>query len=141
MIVRRLDDLHGGEREVEGKTWVSRRLLLARDGMGFSMHDTVLHAGTETEMEYKHHVEAVYCIGGEGEIQVLPEGPIHAIEAGTLYALDGHERHVVRAKSDLRMVCVFDPPVTGREVHGPDGAYPLHEDEDAAAGEAPGDRS
>jgi L-ectoine synthase len=124
MIVRHLDELRGTDREVEASTWVSRRFLLAGDGMGFSMHETVLHAGTETEMEYKHHVEAVYCIGGEGEIQLLPDGPSYAIRPGTLYALDGHERHVLRAKSALRMVCVFNPPVTGREVHGPDGAYP-----------------
>ena len=103
---------------------MSRRFLLARDGMGFSMHETVLYAGTETEMEYKHHVEAVYCIGGEGEIQLLPDGPSYPIRPGTLYALDGNERHVLRAKSELRMVCVFNPPVTGQEVHGPDGAYP-----------------
>jgi L-ectoine synthase len=76
-------------------------------------------------MEYKHHVEAVYCIGGEGEIELLPAGPVYEIRPGTLYALDGNERHVLRARSDLRMVCVFNPPVTGREVHGPDGAYPL----------------
>lgn len=125
MIVRRLDDLCGTEREVEAPTWVSRRLLLAKDGMGFSLHDTVLHAGSETEMEYKHHVEAVYCVEGHGEIQLLPDGPSWPIRAGTLYALDGHERHVLRAKSRLRMVCVFNPPCTGREVHGPDGAYPL----------------
>ena len=124
MIVRHLEELRGTDREVEAPTWVSRRFLLARDGMGFSMHETVLHAGSETEMEYKHHLEAVYCIGGEGEIQLLPDGPTWAIRPGTLYALDGHERHVLRAKSELRMVCVFDPPVTGREVHGADGAYP-----------------
>ncbi|MGH0033865.1 MAG: ectoine synthase [Myxococcota bacterium] len=129
MIVRHLDDLRGTDREVEAPTWVSRRFLLARDGMGFSMHETVLHAGTATEMEYKHHVEAVYCIGGEGEIQLLPEGRSYAIRPGTLYALDGHERHVLRAKTDLRMVCVFNPPVTGREVHGPDGAYPPSSEE------------
>jgi L-ectoine synthase len=28
------------------------------------------------------------------------------------------------------MVCCFNPPVTGKEVHGPDGAYAL--DEEAA---------
>jgi len=124
MIVRRIDELHDTDREVEASTWVSRRFLLARDGMGFSMHDTLLYAGTETEMEYKHHVEAVYCIEGEGEIQLLPDGPSYPIRPGTLYALDGNERHVLRAKSQLRMVCVFNPPVTGTEVHGPDGAYP-----------------
>jgi L-ectoine synthase len=132
MIVRRLDELHGTDREVEAPTWVSRRFLLAKDGMGFSMHETILHAGTETEMEYKHHLEAVYCIGGEGEIQVLPDGPSWEIRPGTLYALDGHEHHVLRAKSELRMVCVFNPPVTGREVHGPDGAYPLLDEEEDA---------
>lgn len=125
MIVRHLDELRGTDREVEAPTWVSRRFLLARDGMGFSMHETVLHAGTETEMEYKNHVEAVYCIGGEGEIQLLPDGPTYEIRPGTLYALGGNERHVLRAKSELRVVCVFNPPVTGQEVHGPDGAYPL----------------
>jgi L-ectoine synthase len=129
VIVRTLGDLLGGEREVATETWVSRRLLLAADGMGFSLHDTLLYAGTETVMEYRHHVEAVYCISGEGEIQVLPEGPIWQIRPGTMYALNGNERHVVRAKSELRMVCVFNPPVTGREVHGPDGAYPPAEGE------------
>lgn len=129
MIVRRLDELRGTRREVEAPTWVSRRFLLAKDGMGFSMHETVLHAGTRTEMEYKHHVEAVYCIGGEGELQVVPDGPSYKIQPGTLYALDGHERHVLVASSELRMVCVFNPPCTGREVHGADGAYPLLTDE------------
>jgi L-ectoine synthase len=130
MIVRRLEDLAGAEREVEAPTWVSRRFPLARDGMGSSMHETILHGGTVTEMEYKHHLEAVYCIGGEGELEVLPDGPVYPIRPGTLYALDGHERHVLRAASDLRMVCVFNPPVTGREVHGPDGTYPLLTDEE-----------
>lgn len=124
MIVRTLDEVTGTDRDVSAPNWRSRRLLLAHDGMGFSLHDTVLHAGTETEMCYLHHLEAVYCIGGEGELHQLPDGPTWPIEAGTMYALNGHERHVLRAKTDLRMVCVFDPPVTGREVHGEDGAYP-----------------
>lgn len=128
MIVRRLEEVLGTDREVSTPNWTSRRLLLKRDGMGFSLHDTLLLAGTETTMCYRHHVEAVYCIEGEGEIEVLPADPVHQISAGTLYALDGHEHHVVRARSRLRMVCVFNPPVTGNEVHGADGAYPIAED-------------
>jgi L-ectoine synthase len=124
MIVRTLDEIEGTERDVSAPTWRSRRLLLAGDGMGFSLHDTILNPGTETEMCYLHHVEAVYCVGGTGEVQILPDGPSWPIAPGTLYALDGHERHVLRAKTQLRMVCVFNPPVTGREVHGEDGAYP-----------------
>jgi L-ectoine synthase len=124
MIVRTLDEIEDTERDVSAATWRSRRFLLARDGMGFSLHDTVLFAGGETEMQYLHHVEAVYCIAGEGELQELPDGPTWPLRGGTMYALDGHEKHIVRAKTDLRMVCVFNPPVTGREVHGEDGAYP-----------------
>lgn len=125
MIVRTLDQTLGTDKEVQARTWTSRRLLLAPDGVGFSLHDTVLHAGTETEMCYRNHVEAVYCIEGSGRLVDLDHDEIHPLGPGTLYVLDGHERHRVIADTDLRMVCVFDPPVTGREVHDPSGAYPL----------------
>ena len=42
MIVRNLTDLENTERDVRAETWRSRRLLLADDKMGFSLHDTVL---------------------------------------------------------------------------------------------------
>ena len=98
--------------------------MLARDGMGFSLHDTLIKAGTTTVMEYKHHLEAVYCIAGEGAITELESGVRHEIRPGTVYALDRHDRHALEAVSELRLVCVFSPPVVGDEVHGPDGAYP-----------------
>jgi L-ectoine synthase len=125
VIVRRLHDIAGTERAVEGPTFVSRRFLLADDRVGFSFHDTILYAGTTTTMWYRHHVEAVYCIEGEGELEDLTDGTVHRIEPGTLYTLNGHERHVLRADTDLRMICVFDPPLTGGELHDDDGAYPL----------------
>ena len=59
MIVRSLADVGGSDRDVVAPTWRSRRLLLARDGPAFSLHDTIIHAGTETTMWYRHHVEAV----------------------------------------------------------------------------------
>lgn len=128
MIVKRLRELEGGERDVSAEGWRSRRLLLASEGMGFSLHDTLIAEGAELRMHYKHHVEAVYCIEGDGEIEDLESGARHPISPGTMYALDGHERHVLRARTQLRMVCVFNPPVTGRETHGPDGAYPVPTD-------------
>ena len=75
-------------------------------------------------MCYENHLEAVYCIEGEGEIQLLPDGPTYPIRPGTIYALDQHDRHLLRAVTQLRMVCVFNPPVTGQEVHNENGAYP-----------------
>lgn len=35
----------------------------------------------------------------------------------------GSERHLLRASKTMRMICVFNPPVTGRETHDADGAY------------------
>lgn len=127
MIVRDLAEILGTQAEVTGPTWTSRRLLLKGDGMGFSLHDTVIHAGTETPIWYKHHLEAVYCIAGEGEIEDLRNSAVHKIRPGVVYALDRHDRHVLRAWTELRLVCVFNPPLTGRETHDAEGAYPLIE--------------
>jgi L-ectoine synthase len=125
MIVRSLKELDGTERDVEAPTWRSRRFVLASEKVGFSMHDTVLYAGTETHMWYANHIEAVYCIEGHGELVNEDTGEKHRLEPGTLYLLDGHEHHVVHAHTDLRTVCVFNPPCTGREVHDENGVYPL----------------
>ncbi len=125
MIVRRLDEIEDSERDVRAPTFASRRFLLAADGVGFSFHDTILHPGSVTSMWYRHHVEAVYCIEGEGELTDLESGASHHIEPGVFYVLDGHERHELKALTQLRMVCVFTPPLTGAEVHGDDGSYPI----------------
>lgn len=132
MIVRTLAEIKGTDRDVQAETWTSQRLLLARDGQSFSLHETILYTGTETAMWYANHVEAVYCVGGEGELFDDETGETFPLRDGTLYLLDGHEHHRVRAHTDLRMVCVFTPPVTGREVHDETGAYPLLREEAAS---------
>jgi L-ectoine synthase len=128
MIVRTLKDCESAERRVVSETWQSVRMLLADDNMGFSFHITTIFAGTETHMHYKHHLESVYCISGRGEIKDLATGEVHPIEPGTLYILDQHDKHILWAHEELQLACVFNPPVTGREVHGKDGAYPPAED-------------
>ncbi len=125
MIVKQLAEIIGTTEDVKGNTWTSRRLLLAKEQVGFSLHDTIMKAGTETTMWYKNHIEAVYCIEGEGELEDLVNGKTYQLAPGTLYVLNGNERHIVRPKTDVRMVCVFNPPVTGRETHDEEGAYPL----------------
>jgi L-ectoine synthase len=126
MLVRTLDEIKGTDREVfaENKNWVSRRFLLKDDGMGFSFHETTIFAGTETHIWYKHHLEAVYCVEGDGEIEVVESGKIYQIRPGTMYALDKHDEHYLRGGSkDMKLVCVFNPPITGREKHREDGSY------------------
>ncbi len=131
MIVKHLNEIIGTEDDVDTETWNARRLLLRKDGMGFSLHDTIIKEGTETYIWYANHLEAVYCISGEGEIEDLDNKVTYPITPGTLYALNGHEKHYLRAKKEMRMVCVFNPPVTGREVHDEHGVYPLIEDDES----------
>lgn len=128
MIVRTLHDAEQTDRRVTSETWESTRLLLKDDNMGFSFHITTLYAGTTTEMWYRNHLESVYCMSGEGEIETLADGKVYPIAPGTVYALDQHDKHILRAKTELKMACVFNPPVTGREVHDETGAYPAEED-------------
>ncbi len=129
MIVRQLDNIVGTDKEVCGAcgNWKSRRLLLKKDGMGYSLHDTIIHADTETPLWYKNHLEAVYCIHGQGEIELVPSGEKIPIEPGTMYALNQHDQHLLRAVEEMRLVCVFNPPLTGQEDHDKDGAYSLPE--------------
>ncbi|MFF7980175.1 ectoine synthase [Streptomyces sp. NPDC007901] len=127
MIVRSLADMENTDRHIRSKsgTWESKRIVLAREKVGFSLHETVLYAGTETTMWYAHHVEAVLCVEGEAELTDEETGETHRITPGTLYLLDRHERHTLRPRTDFRCVCVFNPPVTGREEHDENGVYPL----------------
>ena len=125
MIVRKLKDIIGTEADVDTEGWTSRRLILKKDGMGYSVHDTIIKEGAELKMWYKNHLEAVYLTEGAGEIEDLKTGEVHALEKDTIYALNDHDRHILRANkgTHMRMVCVFNPPVTGNEVHDEDGAY------------------
>jgi L-ectoine synthase len=125
MIVRSLDDLTGTDRDVETNKFRSRRLVLAKEKAGFSLHDTLLPGGESASMWYANHIEAAYCIAGDGLLINDETGESHPISPGTLYLLDGHEHHTLRAHTDVRIVCVFNPPCTGKEVHDENGVYPL----------------
>jgi len=128
MIVRTLEQARQTDRRVSAATWESTRLLLKNDKMGFSFHITRIFANTETRIHYQHHLESVYCIRGKGEIESLDTGEIHPILPGTLYILDQHDRHLLRAEEELELACVFNPPLNGKEVHNQDGVYPLEAD-------------
>lgn len=123
MIIRHFEEISKTEHAVHADTWSSFRLLTQQDGMGFSMHETWIHPNTETHIWYKHHLEAVYCIEGEGEIEPFGTGQPIAIKPGMLYALNQHDRHLLRATTRLRLICVFNPPLRGDERHDADGAY------------------
>ncbi len=123
MIVRKFQDIRKSDRNVKSNGWESARLLIKEDGMGFSFHLTTMYAGKELPMHYRHHLEAVLILKGKGTIEDLGTGVTHQLAAGVMYALDAHDKHIVRPETDILCACVFNPPVTGREVHDETGAY------------------
>ena len=125
MIIRNLNDVRKTDRNVRSDGWASARMLLKDDGMGFSFHITTIYAGAELPMHYQNHLEAVYCISGQGSVEDLATGKVHPIKPGVMYALDKHDRHILRGETEMVMACAFNPPLNGLEVHDAAGAYPL----------------
>jgi L-ectoine synthase len=132
MIVRTLEEITDTERDVVTPHWRSKRLVLAGDGVGFSVHETVLEAGSVNDFWYANHIEAVFVIDGEGELHDKDNGVTYALGPGSIYVLNGHEHHQLRPRTRMRTACVFNPPVTGREVHDENGVYPLIEADSSA---------
>ncbi len=125
MIVRHLEDVKKTNRRVKAENWESVRLSLKDDNMGFSFHITTIYANTETPIHYQNHLETVYCISGEGEVETVADGKVYPIKPGTVYILDKHDKHLLRGFTDMTMACVFNPPLNGRETHDENGVYPL----------------
>jgi len=127
MIVRHLEEAENSGRRIVSPdgNWESTRLLLKQDNMGFSFHITTIYAGADFRMHYQNHLESVFCISGEGEVETLADNRVYPISPGTVYILDRHDEHVLRARTEMKMACVFNPPLNGKEVHNADGAYEL----------------
>lgn len=113
------------ERCVNFHAGVSRRILLEKDGMGFGLTRTTIQpeAG-KVFQHYKNHLEACYCIQGRG-VLTDSEGREYGIEPGVTYVLNANDPHWFEALEETVLICVFNPPLKGREVHGADGSYSL----------------
>ena len=122
MIVKTLEKVVGTKDEAHGDKWHSLRLLHKEDGMGVTLTDSILEAGFEMVLWQKNHLEACYCLEGEGTVEELDSGTVHEIKPGTLFAMNEHDRHRLRAKTRMRLIATFTPPLTGEEVHGVDGS-------------------
>lgn len=111
MIVRTTEDITGTDREHHGDNWVSKRIILADDNVGFSYHETTIAAGTETPLHYPEYIEAVWLIEGTGQLIDRDNNTTYDLAPGTMYLLDGHERHTIVTHTQMRMYCVFSPAV------------------------------
>lgn len=110
-------------RKVDFHAGVSNRILLASDGMGFTLTKTVIQPGVRAFQHYKNHHEACYCVSGKALLENATTGEYWSIYPGMCYVLDEHDPHYFEALEETVLICVFNPPLVGREVHGPDGSY------------------
>ena len=122
MITKTNDDVVGTKAEKQGDKWHSLRLLHKGDGLGVTLTDTILEPGFGMVLWQKNHLEACYCLEGEGTVEELDKGKVHQIRPGTLYAMNAHDRHRIRARTRMRIVCTFFPALTGDELHDADGS-------------------
>src|SRR5699024_1517458 len=125
MLVRTLDQVTDTDDDIKTENWRAKRTILAKGGEGFPVHECTLYDGSENDIWYANHIEAVFVTHGEGESEDSATGEVHRRAQGSLYPLNDHDTQKVRVRKEIRCVCVFNPPVTGREVHDENGVYPL----------------
>jgi L-ectoine synthase len=123
MIIKKVDQCNKVD-DPNGQ-WNSIRMLLKEDGMGFSFHITTIYKNSKIKMHYISHLESVYCISGHGEITDLKNDQVFEITPGTLYALNDHDEHILSCDKEMKLACVFNPPIKGDEVHNKQGAYEI----------------
>jgi len=126
MKIVRFEDVARTDRAVKCPRggFTSYRYLLEEDRMGFTICCTVIPRAGAQHWHYAHHLEACYCVDGTGVLVNLTTGARHMITPGTLYALDAHDDHTFEAVTDeVTLISVFNPPLTGQEVHDADGSY------------------
>lgn len=125
MKVIKLCEIIGTPRQVRCPKggFISNRFLLESDGMGYTITKTTVPPGEPQHWHYKHHLESCYCVKGRGILTNLATGERRMISPDTLYVLDAHDDHTFQAFEMVDLICVFNPPLTGQEVHQADGSY------------------
>ena len=134
MIHRTFDQVKGTPNFVEADGFVSARLAVADDNLGFTVTEAIGSSDIDLEVEHKNHIEAVYVLEGTGTIEIVETGKTYKIEPGVFYAFDQHERHRYHLDTEVRAIAIFNPPLVGDEVNDESGGY-------ATESEAPTDAS
>jgi len=115
------------DRQVTFHSGISNRILLASDGMGYSLTKTVINPNKRVFQHYKNHLEACYCVSGKALLVNAKTAQYWAIGPDMTYVLDMHDPHYFEALEETVLICVFNPPLTGQEIHDKDGSYPAPE--------------
>lgn len=114
------------ERKVEFHAGISNRILVANDGMGYTLTKTVIQPSAGRVFQhYRNHLESCYCVSGKALLTHAETGQYWSIGPDTTYVLDNHDPHYFEALEETTLICVFNPPLEGDETHDANGSYPL----------------
>lgn len=116
------------DRSVKFGGGTSHRMVLKSDGMGYTMTKTVIEPGRVNRWHYKSHLESCYCVSGSAELTNERTGESFQISQDDTYVLDEHDPHTFEAFEETTLICVFNPPLSGDEVHKEDGSYSATEE-------------
>lgn len=113
------------ERVIDFHAGKSNRILLKSENMGFGITKTVIQpSGGKVFQHYKNHLEACYCVSGYGVLTDM-DGNEFGISEGVTYVLDENDPHWFEAMEETVLICVWNPPLIGNEIHREDGSYSL----------------
>jgi L-ectoine synthase len=115
MFISSITDVIGTDREVQGDGWTSRRVILAGEGMGYSVHETTVDAGSRLHLAYEHHRETVYCLEGRGTLLEVASAEAVALTPGSVYSAGMREEHILTCDTEMTFLCIFTPGLEGNE--------------------------
>lgn len=112
-------------RKVNFHAGVSNRIILDEDNLGFSLTKTVVEPSAgKVFQHYKNHQESCYCVSGKATLTNAITGEEFLITADTTYILDKNDPHYFEAHETTVLICTFNPPLVGNEIHDENGSYP-----------------
>jgi len=129
MKIIKCNSLSNSRREVfcPDGGFVSERLIVADDDVGYSLTKTSIPGGRKEVWHYKNHFESCYVISGEAIISDCA-GVRHNLSVGDTYILNNNDKHLFESITDVVLLCVFNPPLIGNELHDTDRSYPVAQD-------------
>ena len=126
MLVRTMQQLESEGRVISishGKATAVRPLTKS-DGVGFSMSEARGGKVGHSDLWYKNHWEANLVLAGSLDVIDKNSGEKFTLGQGDVYCVGPDDPHQLVAQTDVELLCIFNPPLTGKEVHDSDGAYP-----------------
>jgi len=126
VLIRTMEQIEAEGRVISigyGKA-TAVRLLTKADGLNFSISEARGSKAGASTLWYKNHWEGNLVLEGSLEVTDKTTGEAHLLGPGGLYLVGPGDPHHLKTLTDVHAISVFDPPLTGKEDHDADGAYP-----------------